>query len=133
MFHSMCSLFVYIVSAQNSHQTHIGLTSNLVERVWQHRSGQMNSIGLPSECHKLVWYKAFDDVDAATAEVERLSLWPDAWLSRLITADNPEQADLWRDLEDQPRITLGPDHQTDNLQSSDTSAYPVLRPLLKVA
>ena len=129
----MCSSFVYIVSSRTSGQFYIGLTPNLVERVWQHRSGQFETAGIPSECHKLVWYRTFDKFDQAKTELERLSLWPEAWLTRLIIEDNPEQADLWTNLEDQPRITLGAGYRSTVPQSTTSRAYPVLRPFLKVA
>ena len=127
----MRSLFVYIVASHKSGQTHAGITSDLVHRVWQHRSGQMKGAGAPSACAQLVWFAEFNSMEEAEAELDRLSRWPDAWTTRLIEEANPNWNDLWAGLKDQPKIGLNPDQQY--LTPPRQTAYPVLRPMLQVA
>jgi putative endonuclease len=127
----MRSLFVYIVASHKSGQTFAGITSDLVHRVWQHRSGHIKGMGVPSACAQLVWFDEFSSLEAAEAELDRLSRWPEAWTSRLIEKANPEWADLWTSLKDQPKIGLNPAQQY--VSSHRQTTYPVIRPMLQVA
>jgi len=95
----MCSSFVYIVASGKNGQIHAGLTQDLVHRVWQHRSGQVEATGAPASCTQLVWHAEFSTLEEAEEQLERLSRWPEAWTNRLIEENNPEWIDLWANLE----------------------------------
>ena len=128
----MCSSFVYIVATGKNGQIHTGLTSNLVQRVWQHRSGQMADIGLPAACGQLVWYETYETLAEATAQLEKLDRWPDAWLTRLIENANPDWSDQWAELDAQPKIEIGPGF-TSIKPPTPAPSYPVIRPMQQVA
>ena len=127
----MCSSFVYIVATGKNGQIHTGLTSNLVQRVWQHRSGQLDATGVPAGCAQLVWYEAFDNRADAVARLEKMARWPQAWLTRQIEDSNPDWANLWADLEDQPHIEVSQSYTC--VRTRADTAYPVIRPIQKVA
>jgi len=88
-------------------------------------------MGSPATCSKLVWHEAFSDPAAAEAQLDRLSRWPDAWISRLIEENNPDWDDQWASLKDQPTIGISPAFSQNN--TNQPASYPVLRPMLKVA
>lgn len=127
----MCSLFVYIVASRKNGPTYAGLTLDLVHRVWQHRSGQMDLQGAPVGCAQLVWYASFDQAEEARIQLDRLSRWPEAWTARLIEEANPDWRDLWASLDGQP--TIGISHAFATYNAGTSSPYPVIRPMLKVA
>ena len=128
----MCSSFVYIVATGKNGQIHTGLTSDLVQRVWQHRAGYFTSIGLPTACGQLVWHARFETQAEAAAQLEKMSRWPDAWLTRQIEDANPDWNDLWSTLDDQPKIEFGPAF-TATKTIPAAPACPVIHPMQQVA
>ncbi len=90
--------YVYILASRKNGTLYIGVTSNLRQRVHQHRSGTVPGFTHRYGVHRLVYFETFCRIgDALTAE-KRLKKWNRQWKIRLIEEHNPE----WRDLcEDQ--------------------------------
>ncbi len=124
----MRSSFVYIVASHKNGQISTGITFDLVQRIWQHRSGQIAQSDASTACAQLVWYAEFDSPEEAQAELDRLSRWPDAWTLRLIEDSNPDWTDLWASLEDQPKIGINPVNQY-----LSSPPPPIIRPMRQVA
>ena len=128
----MCSSFVYIVATGINGQVYADITTDLVHRGWQHRTGQTIDAGIPTACGQLVWFEAFDTHAEAEAQLEKLNRWPAAWLARQIEEVNPDWADLWTDLEEQPRIAISPAYKCIRKQD-DAQFVPIIRSVRKVA
>jgi putative endonuclease len=89
--------YVYILVSGRNGTLYIGVTSNLVQRVWQHKSVNIEGFTKRYGVDQLVYYEAFDDITDAIAREKTLKKWRRRWKLELIEASNPE----WRDLYDE--------------------------------
>jgi putative endonuclease len=85
---------VYIMASRRNGTLYIGVTSDLPGRVFQHREGLVAGFTRKYGCKLLVWYQAFDDLDAARHRELQMKEWKRAWKLRVIEEMNPQ----WRDL-----------------------------------
>lgn len=95
---------VYIMSNVKHGVLYIGVTSNLVSRVLQHREGAFDGFTKQYQLKRLVWYVAFDDALDAIAFEKKLKRWRREWKFRLIEEMNPAWEDLWPELTGQDII-----------------------------
>jgi len=89
---------VYIVT--NSHNTalYIGVTSNLPQRIFQHRNKMVKGFSSKYQLSKLVHFEQFEDMANAIVREKRLKKWNRQWKNRLITEQNPDWLDLYPSL-----------------------------------
>ena len=86
--------YVYIMTNRRNGTLYIGVTSDLIGRVWQHREGVADGFTKRYRCKMLVWYEAYGDIELAIQREKRLKKWNRAWKIRLIEEANPG----WKDL-----------------------------------
>ena len=89
---------VYILASARNGTLYIGVTSDLVKRIWQHRSNCVPGFTERHGVHTLVFYELHGSMDAAILREKRLKKWDRAWKLRLIEEQNPEWRDLWTDI-----------------------------------
>ena len=89
---------VYILSNQYHGTLYIGVTSNLVQRVWQHKLKVANGFTKKYALARLVYYEAFDEMYFAISREKQLKAGNRARKVALIEADNPEWLDLYSTL-----------------------------------
>ena len=77
---------------------YIGVTSDLVGRIYEHKNKVVKSFTEKYCVHKLVWYEEFGDITDAIYEEKKMKKWNRAWKVRLIEESNPEWNDLYSDL-----------------------------------
>ncbi|MFT6466005.1 MAG: putative endonuclease [Halopseudomonas sp.] len=77
---------------------YIGVTSNLVQRVWQHREGVADGFTERFGVKRLVWYEMHETMQAAIAREKSLKKWNRAWKVRLIEERNLAWRDLWEEI-----------------------------------
>lgn len=87
--------YVYLMASRRNGTLYLGVTSNLVQRVWQHRNGTGGGFSAKYKCRGLVWYEAHDDLQEARQRELRMKKWKRAWKMELIEAMNPQWLDLW--------------------------------------
>ncbi len=87
--------FVYIIASQKNGTIYIGVTSDLIQRVTQHRGGMIEGFTAQYGCKLLVWYEAFDDLQEARRRELQMKKWNRLWKLRLIEETNPEWDDLY--------------------------------------
>ena len=68
---------------------YVGVTSNLVQRVWQHKSDLVEGFTRRYKVHKLVWYEVHETMESAIVREKALKKWNRAWKVRLIEEGNP--------------------------------------------
>ena len=85
---------VYIMASRRSGTIYLGITSDLPKRVWEHRTGAVDGFTKRHGCHDLVWYEAYDDLEAARQRELRMKEWKRDWKIREIEGLNPEWVDL---------------------------------------
>ena len=90
---------VYILASKPNGTLYIGATSNLAQRVWQHKSDFVEGFTKRYGVHRLVWYEAHESMKGALTRERMLKRWKRTWKIELIEKDNP----TWSDLSD----TLG--------------------------
>jgi len=89
---------VYILASARNGTLYIGVTSDLVQRVWQHRNGLVASFTRRHRIHTLVWHEVHETMDAAIAREKSLKEWKRAWKLALIEDANPYWHDLYPQL-----------------------------------
>ena len=89
--------YVYIMASRRNGTLYLGVTSNLVQRTYQHRDGLIDGFSKRYGCRLLVWYAAFDDIQDARARELQIKKWKRAWKLKAIEDMNSE----WRDLYDE--------------------------------
>ncbi len=86
---------VYILASKRNGTLYIGVSSNLVARVWQHRSGQTHGFTSEYNVKRLVYFQLHDDMEQAIVREKQLKKWRRAWKLELIEQQNPDWKDLW--------------------------------------
>jgi putative endonuclease len=87
--------YVYILASRIGGTLYIGITSNLVRRVYEHRCKVIDGFTKQYDVSRLVYYEQFEDVEAAIRREKRLKKWNRAWKIELIEKTNPDWIDLW--------------------------------------
>ena len=89
---------VYILASKRKGTLYIGVTSDLVKRVWEHRNGFIEGFTKKYNVHQLVYYEQYDNMDAAIIRERQLKKWNRAWKIRLIEEFNPRWNDLYENI-----------------------------------
>ncbi|MFN6934463.1 MAG: GIY-YIG nuclease family protein [Tsuneonella sp.] len=88
------ALCVYILASAHYGTLYIGVTSDLLQRLVQHREGTFGGFTSRYAVHRLVYFEMFGDMERAILREKQLKRWHRQWKINLINAENPE----WRDL-----------------------------------
>ena len=86
---------VYILASKPRGTLYIGVTSNLVKRVWEHQHDQVDGFSKRYAVHDLVWYELDSDMRSALEREKRLKSWKRLWKIELIEGFNPQWEDLY--------------------------------------
>ena len=92
--------YVYILTNKPNGVLYLGVTADLPERVDQHRSGAVPGFTKKYNCHLLVWFERFDDIQDARVVERQMKAWKREWKVDRIEELNPE----WRDLFEQEHV-----------------------------
>jgi putative endonuclease len=90
--------YVYLMSSRRNGTLYLGVTSDLPQRIHQHRNGQGDGFSKRYGCRTLVWYAAFDDIQEARARELQMKKWKRAWKLQVIEEMNPDWRDLFADI-----------------------------------
>ena len=85
---------VYMLVSKRNGTLYIGVTSNLIRRIWQHKNEATEGFSKRHRVHLLVWYELHQAMDSAILREKTLKGWRRAWKKRSIEGENPD----WRDL-----------------------------------
>ena len=89
---------VYILASARNGTLYVGVTSDLVHRVWQHRTHVVEGFSERYGTDLLVHYELFGDMEHAIVREKRLKKWNRQWKLRLIEERNPGWRDLWEEV-----------------------------------
>ena len=88
--------FVYIMASRKNGTLYVGVTSDLLHRVFEHKDkAHPNSFTAKYNVNRLVWHQDFDDITDAIAHEKRVKKWRRIWKIEMIERDNPEWDDLY--------------------------------------
>ena len=90
--------YVYILASKIGGTLYIGVTNDLIRRVWEHREQVVDGFTRKYDVHRLVYYEQFDDIENAITREKRLKKWNRDWKVRLIEENNPDWDDLFKRL-----------------------------------
>ena len=89
---------VYILASNPYGTLYIGVTSDLMKRVWQHRNSLCDGFTKKYRVHKLVWFELHGRMNTAIEHEKRLKTWKRDWKIKLIERSNPDWHDLYHGL-----------------------------------
>jgi putative endonuclease len=87
--------YVYIMASGRNGTIYVGVTSDLVRRAYQHRTGMIAGFTRQHGCGLLVWYEAYDDIQDAREKERRMKKWNRQWKLTDIERMNPAWKDLY--------------------------------------
>jgi isohexenylglutaconyl-CoA hydratase len=90
--------FVYILASGKNGTLYVGVTSDLVQRVWQHKSKVVEGFTKKYGVDQLVWFEAHDNAESAIAREKQIKEWKRQWKRELIEKNNPAWRDLYEDI-----------------------------------
>ncbi len=85
---------VYLMASRRNGTLYIGVTSNLLQRVAQHRGGLLGGFTAEHDVKTLVWFESHATMESAIVREKRIKAWKRGWKLGLIESVNPD----WRDL-----------------------------------
>ncbi len=91
--------YVYIMSNKHRNVLYVGVSSNLDSRSMQHKQGIGSVFTSKYNCHDLVYFEVFDDVENAIHREKRLKKYSRAKKFELIRSFNPDMHDLTDEVE----------------------------------
>jgi putative endonuclease len=86
---------VYMLASQRNGTLYVGVTSDLIKRIWQHKHHIAKGFTSEHHIHLLVWYELHPNMESAITREKVLKGWKRAWKIRLIEEANPEWGDLY--------------------------------------
>ena len=102
--HSDFQPSVYLLASRRNGTLYVGVTSNLLARVSQHRSGLFRGFTRDYGVSLLAWFEQHATMDAAITREKRIKKWNRAWKLELIERANPDWRDLAEDFGFEPLV-----------------------------
>jgi len=89
---------VYILANKKYGTLYVGVTSNLQQRIYQHKNNLFQGFTSKYEVHDLVYFELHDNMEAAIIREKQIKKWNRDWKINLITARNPKWKDLYLEI-----------------------------------
>jgi putative endonuclease len=86
--------WIYIITDRENGTLYTGVTGDLVQRITQHREGQIDGVAKDCGLTRLVYFEQHDDLARATQYETAIKHWPRSWKENLVLSTNP----FWHDL-----------------------------------
>ncbi|HHX8307734.1 TPA: GIY-YIG nuclease family protein [Vibrio diabolicus] len=83
-----------MLTSNNNAVLYIGVTSQLPQRIWQHKNGVVEGFTKKYNVHKLVYFELFEDMATAITREKQLKQWKREWKLDLVRETNPNFLDL---------------------------------------
>jgi len=91
----MQNYYVYILASKNNRTLYTCITSNLIKRIWEHKSKVISGFTSKYNVHKLVHFEEFQDINSALNRERLLKSWKRKWKTDLIEKENLSWIDLY--------------------------------------
>jgi putative endonuclease len=91
------AFFVYMLASKRNGTPYVGMTDDLVKRVWRHRNNVIPGFTKQHSVKTLIWYEAHESRESAFLRERQIKKWNRVWKLELIEKENPS----WRDLGDE--------------------------------
>jgi putative endonuclease len=90
--------WIYFLTNRPNRSLYVGVTNDLMRRVWEHRSGSIDGFTRKYYLKRLVYFEHPNEIQTAIQRETNIKRWPREWKINLITKDNPEWNDLYRQM-----------------------------------
>ncbi|MDD5011686.1 MAG: GIY-YIG nuclease family protein [Phycisphaerae bacterium] len=90
--------FVYILASKRNGTLYIGITNDLLKRVYEHKNNLIEGFTKKYNVHNLVYYEIHNDASVAITREKQLKKWNRPWKIELIENKNPDWKDLYNNL-----------------------------------
>ena len=90
--------YVYIITNKKHGTLYIGVTNNLVRRIWQHKEGKIEGFSAKYNLKKLIYYEEHNEIYDAITREKQIKKWKRDWKIRLIEEINPDWNDLYNEV-----------------------------------
>jgi len=87
--------YVYLITNKPYGTLYVGVTGNLVKRIYEHRTGVVEGFSKTHELQMLVWYEVHEDVLAAITREKQIKEWRRDWKVNLVQEMNADWQDLY--------------------------------------
>ncbi len=94
----MKAFYVYILCNERNGTLYIGVTSDFIKRIHQHKNKLVAGFTKRYDVKQLVWYEKHQSAESAIRREKQLKKWKRAWKLKLIEKDNPQWDDLYEDI-----------------------------------
>ena len=91
-------LAVYILSSKRNGTLYIGVTSDLVKRIWEHKNNMVEGFTKLYGVHHLVWYELHETMESAIQREKQMKEWKRKWKLELIESVNPNWQDIYNSI-----------------------------------
>jgi putative endonuclease len=95
---SMRQYYVYILASRPGGVLYVGVTNDLVRRVYEHKNGLVEGFTKRYHVHRLVYFEIYSSIHDALQREKNIKHWPRVWKTRLIAQSNPAWRDLYDDI-----------------------------------
>jgi len=89
---------VYILASGWDGTLYVGVTSDLIKRVWEHKNDLIEGFTKQYRVHNLVWFEQHETMESAILREKTIKEWNRAWKIELIEESNPKWQDLYPEL-----------------------------------
>jgi putative endonuclease len=89
---------VYLLASRRNGTFYIGVTSNLIKRIREHKNDVVEGFTKRYGVHRLVWYELHSDMASAIARQKAIKEWKRRWKLELVESLNPDWRDLFEEL-----------------------------------
>jgi len=94
----MKQYYVYILASKKNGTLYIGVTGDLVKRVYEHKQNDVEGFTQQYKVHNLIYYETYGDVSEAILREKQMKKWNRQWKINLIEKHNPSWADLYKEI-----------------------------------
>ena len=94
----MAEYYIYILASRPGGAIYVGVTNDLIRRVYNHKSGTVDGFTKRYDVNKLVYYEQYGDIRDALQREKNMKHWPRAWKTRLIAQQNSSWRDLYEEI-----------------------------------
>ncbi len=90
--------YVYILASKRNGTLYIGVTNDLIRRIYEHKNDMTEGFTKRYRIHRLVYYEEFNNVNDAITREKRMKKWKRSWKIELIKSVNSKWQDLYGEL-----------------------------------
>ena len=98
MRETIMSYYVYLIASRKDGAIYLGVTNNIVRRIYEHRIKAVPGFASRYNITQLVWFEIYDDPISAISREKEMKKWKRDWKVALIEAQNPQWSDLYESI-----------------------------------